>query len=129
MKTKNYSTQLIVDAEKTVLYAFRGSPRFQEKGKESYLLWTLIPIAIYDYVDPDYSDVQGWLQDLNVIDGNSIEDEVIVQYVLTESFEEAMAQFGYSFIDIHTVYVKEYHAERAVPSSADTAVANAKDLW
>lgn len=124
---KNYSTQLIVDSNNSILYTYRGSPRFQEKGKDSYLTWNLIPVAIYDYVDPDYSDKQGWLQEIPHT-GN-IDSESIVQYVFVESFEDAMAEFGYSFIDVHKIYVREYEKERATLQDVDVVVANAKDLW
>lgn len=121
------STKLIVDENNSIIYTFRGTPRFQEKGKDSYLVWNLLPIAIYDYVDPDYSDVQGWLQDTTGM--RDIESESIVQYVISESFEDALAEFGYSFIDVSNVYVKDYGDERATSQSVFDAIANAKDLW
>jgi len=124
-----HSTKLIVNDTNSILYTYREIPRFQEKGKDSYLVWTLIPIAVYDYVDPDNSDVQGWLQEIPTT-GN-IDEESIVQYVMIESFEQSLAEFGYSFIDVSKIYIKNYNyeEEQAGYQSVFDAIANAKDLW
>ncbi len=119
--------RLIVDDTNSVLYMYGDTPRFQENGKDSYLVWNLTPVAVYDYVDPDYSDVQGWLQEIPST-GN-IESESIVQYVIVESFESALSEFGYSFIDVSKIYIRENYEDRAILESSEKAVANAKDLW
>ena len=121
------STKLIVDDNNSILYIYRDTPRFQENGKDSYLVWTLIPIAVYDYIDPDNSDIQGWLQEIPGT-GN-IDEESIVQYVISESFENALSEFGYSFIDVSTIYIRDYDEEQITSRSVFDAIANAKDLW
>ena len=30
----------------------------------TYIVWDLYPVAIWDYVDKDWSDKQGWLQEM-----------------------------------------------------------------
>jgi hypothetical protein len=118
---------LIVDDNNSILYTCRRAPRFQDDGKASYLVWDLVPVAIYDYVDPDYSDNRGWLQDTAGM--INVDSESIVQYVITESFENALAEFGYSFIDVSNIYIKEYGEERATLQDAKIAADNAIDLW
>lgn len=110
-----------------VLYSFSQEPRFQHKDMDSYLVWTLVPVAIYDYVNRDYSDRQGWLQEIPHT--GTLDGEQIVQYVCTESFENALNEFGYEFVDVNTVYVMGEGAEVAKPVSAEKAVSNAHDLW
>lgn len=110
-----------------VLYSFSREPRFEHKDMDSYLVWTLVPVAIYDYVNRDYSDKQGWLQEIPHT--GTLDYEEIVQYVCTESFEDALDEFGYEFVDVNTVYVMEEDTEVSEPVSAEEAVSNAHDLW
>lgn len=125
MRTDN--PLFIVNNTNSILYTLRRDPRFQYNGKGSYLIWDLIPVAIYDYVDPDYSDIQGWLQDTAGM--INIDAESIVQYVIAESFESDLAEVGYSFIDVSNIYIKDYGEERATLQDAKIAVDNAIDLW
>jgi hypothetical protein len=111
----------------SVLYSFSMEPRFVHKDMDSYLVWTLVPVAIYDYVNRDYSDKQGWLQEIPHT--GTLDYEEIVQYVCVESFEDALEEFGYEFIDVGTVYVLGEGREAAEPETAETAVSNAFDLW
>lgn len=120
----------LIKSENNILYASRFS-RFEEKfGNDctsSYIIWTLVPTAIYDYVNPDYSDQQGWLQEIPHT--GTLDGEEILQYVYTESFKDALNDFGYSIIDVNTVFVRRDTDERAQRSTAEEAVSNAFDLW
>lgn len=118
--------QLIV-SDNNILYTLRGEPRFQDNGTNSYLVWTLVPVAIYDYVDPDYSDKQGWLQEIPHT--GEIDLEEIVQYVYIESLTSILGEYGYEFKDVNTVYVWDRDTERPVPDTAEAAVENALDMW
>ena len=112
-----------------ILYTLRDTPRFKYDSEvcNSYIVWTLIPIAIYDYVNPDYSDQQGWLQDIPYT--GELDYEEIVQYVCQESLKEALEDSGYSFIDVDSIYVVGEGREHSELVPAETAVANAHDLW
>ena len=120
--------KLIVSNDQ-ILYAPKFS-RFQDKGSDSYIVWDLTPVAIYDYVDPDYSNKQGWVQEIPYT--GEIDLEQIVQYTYVESFKNALEDFGYAFIDVDTIYVKDVDDEGNVVSTkltAEEAVDNAFDLW
>lgn len=69
----------------------------------SYIVWELYPVAIYDYVDPDWSDTQGWLQEIKegYVHG---EVEAIAQYVYDDTFKELLTEFGYELVDIRDDY-------------------------
>ncbi len=111
----------------SILYSFSREPRFEHKDIDSYLVWTLVPVAIYDYVNRDYSDKQGWLQEIPHT--GTLDYEEILQYVCVESFEDALEEFGYEFVDVTTIYVLSENNEVAKPETAETAVSNAHDLW
>lgn len=116
----------LIKSEDNILYAVKFNS-FVPKDSDSYITWTLVPIAVYDYVDVDYSDVQGWLQDIGYT--GELDYAQIVQYVYTESLESSLQDFGYEFINVKEIYIKEYSEERAVRSDAKQAVDNAFDLW
>lgn len=69
----------------------------------SYIVWKLYPVAIYDYVDPDWSDTQGWLQEIQdgYVNG---ETEGFAQYVCDDTFKELLTEFGYELVDIRDDY-------------------------
>lgn len=65
-----------------------------------YVVWYLYPIAIRDYVDPDWSDAQGWVQEKHK--GKlQLDDkfETLTQSVVYESFNQVAQDFGYETID------------------------------
>lgn len=98
----------LVTIDNQVLYALVYDS-YEDKqfiNNDSYVRWSLVPVAIYDYIDPDNSDVQGWLQEYPTIE--NIQSDGIVQYLFSESLEEALNQFAYSLIDVGEVYLKIY---------------------
>jgi len=116
----------LIKSEDNILYAVKFNS-FVPKESDSYIIWTLVPIAVYDYIDVDYSDVQGWLQEIGYT--RELDYEQILQFVYNESLESSLPDFGYEFIDVQDIFVKEYNEERAVRVSAKEAVDNAFDLW
>lgn len=111
------------------LYAIRGS-RIERKDEilnnNAYIVWDLYPVAIWDYVDKDWSDKQGWLQEME--DGEVVgEMEQVLQYPLTESLEDAFEEEGYRIEDVDFVYAIEYMSDdpKAEKITIEKAVRNA----
>lgn len=111
------------------LYAIRGS-RIERKDEilnnNAYIVWDLYPVAIWDYVDKDWSDKQGWLQEME--DGEvSGALEQVLQYPLTESLEDAFEEEGYRIEDVDFVYAIEYMSDdpKAEKITIEKAVRNA----
>ena len=95
------------------------------------LRWEMYPIAVWDYIDPDYSDKQYWVQQMIPGKGmypNDIVDEL--QYILTESAQDGFRECGYNRISVSRVYYKDFKNpdERAKQISVEDAVNNALDL-
>lgn len=95
------------------------------------LRWEMYPIAVWDYVDPDYSDKQYWVQQMIPGKGmypNDIIDEL--QYILTESAQDGFRECGYNQTPVSRVYYKDFKNpdERAKQISVEDAVNNALDL-
>lgn len=67
------------------------------KGKNSYSVYNLYLVAGFDYVDPDWSDKQGFVKNDRFIDDAQL--ETIVHYFVIESLEESLEESGYSIID------------------------------
>ena len=83
-------------------------------------------MAIWDYVDKDWSDKQGWLQEME--DGEVVGGmEQILQYPLTESLEDVFEEEGYRIEDVDFVYAIEYMSDdpKAEKITIEKAVRNA----
>lgn len=96
-----------------------------------YVIWTLYPIAVWDYVDPDYNDKQYWIQ--QVTDRGMFPNETyeVLQYVMTESFEECLNAAGYTSITISKIFYKDYLSnpdDRAQQIHIGDAIYNAFDV-
>ena len=92
----------------------------------TYIVWDLYPVAIWDYVDKDWSDKQGWLQEME--DGEVVGGmEQILQYPLTESLEDVFEEEGYRIEDVDFVYAIEYMSDdpKAEKITIEKAVRNA----
>lgn len=92
----------------------------------TYIVWDLYPVAIWDYVDKDWSDVQGWLQEME--DGEVVGDlEQVIQYPLVESLEDLLQDEGYEVVDVGSVYAIEYMEDdpKSEKISIEEAISNA----
>lgn len=92
----------------------------------TYIVWDLYPVAIWDYVDKDWSNRQGWLQEME--DGEVAGGlEQVVQYPLVESLEDLFQDEGYEIVDVDSVYAIEYMADdpKSEKISIDEAISNA----
>lgn len=101
-------------------------PKAKQLTEDRYIVWHLYPVAVYDYVDVDYSDKQGWLQE----EGSDIEMETVVQYIQDESFYSVATEYGFDFIpyeEIGTVYYIDYTTNnpRSIKITLQEAIANA----
>lgn len=67
------------------------------KPRDSYIILGLELICGYDYVNPDYSNVQGYVSADHFID--DVQYEQVVCYFITESVENALVENGYEIID------------------------------
>ena len=54
-------------------------------------------VAGWDYVNPDYSDVQGWCPADRFVE--DVQWEVASQYFLKEGMEEALQENGYTILE------------------------------
>lgn len=91
----------------------------------TYIVWDLYPVAIWDYVDKDWSNRQGWLQEME--DGEVAGDlEQVVQYPLVESLKDLLQDEGYEIVDVDSVYAIEYMEDdpKSEKISIDEAVSN-----
>ena len=54
-------------------------------------------VAGWDYVNPDYSDMQGWCSAENFVD--DIQSEIVTQYFLVEGMKEALEENDYTVLE------------------------------
>lgn len=53
-------------------------------------------VAGWDYVNPDENDIQGWVGAKNFVE--YVQFEIVSQYFLKESMEEALEENGYTIL-------------------------------
>ncbi|AEW47314.1 hypothetical protein BCB4_0081 [Bacillus phage B4] len=63
-------------------------------------------VAGYDYIDIDYSDMQGYVSKENFVE--DIHLEQITFYPLTETLTEALADGGYTAININSYKIHQF---------------------
>lgn len=95
-----------------------------------YVIWTLYPVAIRDYINPDWSDAQGWVQEIDKdLKVHLQETYEILQYIIDESFNECIQDEGISWIELSTIYLRDYSELeddiKAVQINIEDAVENA----
>lgn len=94
-----------------------------------YVRWSLYPIAVWDYVDPDMSDAQGWVQELKSLINLDIVS--IVQYIKEESLDFLIDDEGYERIEVSTIYCRYWAPDPEMTTEkidAETAVHNSLDV-
>lgn len=70
---------------------------YENKPKNSYIVLGLELVCGWDYVNPDYSDTQGYVSAEHFID--DVQYDNVVCYFVTESVENALEENGYEIID------------------------------
>lgn len=63
----------------------------------TYLQINLELVAGWDYVNPDYNDVQGWCPADRFVE--DVQFEMVSQYFLKEGMEEALEANGYTVLE------------------------------
>lgn len=70
---------------------------FETYGNTNYILIELELVAGWDYVNPDYNDVQGYVPADRFVE--DIQYEYVTQYFLEEGTKEALEQNGYKVLE------------------------------
>lgn len=86
----------VINGDNDKIYEMQLS-HTQYKGKNSYSVYHLYLVAGVDYVNPDWSDQQGWVNNERFIE--DVQLETFVHYFVVESLEDALAEEGYEIID------------------------------
>lgn len=70
---------------------------FETYGNTDFITWELELVAGLDYVNPDESDIQDWVEADNFIE--DVQYEYVTQYFLKEGAEEALEENGYKVVE------------------------------
>lgn len=114
-----------------ILYFAKASENLSGDITSPSIRWTMYPIAIWDYVDPDYSDKQYWVQ--QVVPGKGLypnETHEEIQFISDESFRDVLTETGYNLIAVSSIYYKDFYPDggRAEKISVEDAINNAMDF-
>ena len=63
----------------------------------NYITWSLELVAGWDYINPDYTDQQGWVSNNNFV--QDVQFITVLQYMLEESFKEAVETNGLTVME------------------------------
>lgn len=81
--------------------------RFEQLGaNEHCFLYHLELVAGYDYVDPDWSDRQGFVSKEGFVE--SVQDDSLTVYPMHESLAERLDDEGYRVINIDDYTIHEF---------------------
>ena len=83
----------VVDETEKLVYKVSEYETFSDA---SYLQINLELVAGWDYVNPDYNDIQGWCPADRFVE--DVQWEVATQYFLKEGMEEALQENGYTIL-------------------------------
>lgn len=113
-----------------VIYHPVASREVTRYGEEApYVLWSMYPIAVYDYVNPDVNDTQGWVQELTGL--KSVDMLSILQYIKSESLSDCLSEEGYEEVEIRSIYYQGWNQNEDMIVStidAEEAVENSLDV-
>ena len=85
----------VINDDRDMIYEVKLADT-QYKGRNSYSTYSLYLVAGRDYINPDYSDQQGWVGSDRFVD--DVQHESIVHYFVTESLEDCLADNGYTLV-------------------------------
>ena len=88
----------VYDADKKLVYLVNEYETFYSSG---HLQIHLELVAGWDYVNPDYNDIQGWCPADRFIE--EVQDEYINQYFLKEGMEEALEENGFTVLKVENI--------------------------
>jgi len=78
----------------------------QLQSSDICFLYNLELVAGYDYINPDYNDIQGYVSKENFIE--DIHFEQFTFYAMSESLTEALTDHGYKVIDINDYKIHQF---------------------
>lgn len=84
----------VVDEDRKLVYEVG---EFETYSNTDYMTINLELVAGWDYVNPDYTDIQGWCPADRFVE--DIQYEFINQYFLKEGMEEALVENGYTILE------------------------------
>lgn len=78
-----------------LIYEVTSKVRVHDQSKLS-LTYELELVCGYDYINPDYNDIQGWVSPNNFVD--EVQDDTILVYP-EESLVDRLKEEGYEIIE------------------------------
>ena len=90
---ENYKFYVINEDEKLVYKV----GKFETYGNANFITVELELVAGWDYVNPDYNDVQGWVSADRFVE--DIQYEYINQYFLEEGMKEALTENDFKVLE------------------------------
>ena len=84
----------VVNADDKLVYKVG---EFETFGNVDYIMVELELVAGWDYVNPDYNDVQGWVGAERFVE--DIQFEYVTQFFLVEGMKEAVEANGYTILE------------------------------
>ena len=70
---------------------------FETFGNTDYILVELELVAGWDYVNPDYNDIQGWVGADRFVE--DVQFDYVSQYFLVEGMKEALQENDYTVLE------------------------------
>lgn len=90
---ENHKFYVINDAENLVYKV----GQYETFGNAEFISIELELVAGWDYVNPDYNDVQGWCPADRFVE--DVQFEYVSQYFIAEGMKEALKENGYEVLD------------------------------
>ena len=84
----------VIDEDKKLVYKVG---EFETYGDANFISVELELVAGWDYVDPDYNDVQGWVGADRFVE--DVQYEYITQYILEEGMKDAIKENGFVILE------------------------------
>jgi len=94
--SKTYLTnhEFYVKTNENLIYKTESVDAYDENP---WLRVNLVLVAGYDYINPDESDIQGYISASNFVD--SVQIESVIQYYLIEGMKQCLIDNGYKILD------------------------------
>ncbi|AIF72148.1 hypothetical protein LD11_gp272 [Bacillus phage Riley] len=110
MTNYNYYSQNGLRGELHVIsenkFIYKVESYRQLESSEIGFLYNLELVAGYDYINPDYSNVQGYVSKENFVE--NIHLEQITFYPMSETLAEALDDNGYKVININDYKIHQF---------------------
>ncbi|QVW28894.1 putative replicative DNA helicase [Bacillus phage SWEP1] len=101
---KGIHTTTHVINEDNLIYEITSFRQLQ--SSDICFVYNLELVAGYDYINPDYSDIQGYVSKENFVD--DIHFEQFTFYAMSESLTEALNDHGYKVVNINDYKIHQF---------------------